>query len=398
MWLFIAILFLIQAPTHSEDAIEQKKALNPETFMNVSQMICHRGYPSEEYEALTHDGYYISLNRIPHGRENPRNRGVKPVVFLQHGFLGEGSQWVENLANNSLAFILADSGYDVWLGNSRGTSWSRKHQNLSADQVEFWDFSFHEMAMYDLPAMINFVLQKTGQKQIYYVGYSQGCTIAFIAFSSMPELAQKIKMFFALAPAVTMKHTRSPIMKMSFLLDRQFRMLQLLLGRTDALLRMRKLWRFLPKLCRHPLLHKPCAYLLFLLGGYNEKNLNMTQLDVYTSHYPDGTSVKNVIHWAQVLKSGDFKAFDYGSKNPAVYNQDTPPSYRLDEMPVPTAVWSGGEDWVADWRDVRLLLPRIAHLIAYIHISDWNHWDFIWGLDAPRRVYSSILEMMEGSW
>ena len=37
------------------------------------------------------------------------------------------------------------------------------------------------MAMYDLPAMINFVLQKTGQKQIYYVGYSQGCTIGALA-------------------------------------------------------------------------------------------------------------------------------------------------------------------------------------------------------------------------
>uniref|UniRef100_A0A8C0E6L9 Lipase n=1 Tax=Bubo bubo TaxID=30461 RepID=A0A8C0E6L9_BUBBB len=366
MWLFIAILFLIQAPTHSEDAIEQKKAINPETFMNVSQMICHRGYPSEEYEALTHDGYYVSLNRIPHGRENPRNRGVKPVVFLQHGFLGEGSQWVENLANNSLAFILADSGYDVWLGNSRGTSWSRKHQNLSADQVEFWDFSFHEMAMYDLPAMINFVLQKTGQKQIYYVGYSQGCTIAFIAFSSVPELAQKIKMFFALAPAVTMKHTRSPIMKMSFLLDRQFKMLQV--GHYSML---------------SPPEHTGARKGIFEYGSLQ------TQLDVYTSHYPDGTSVKNVIHWAQV---GSLKrrCFTPG--------MDTPPSYRLDEMPVPTAVWSGGEDWVADWRDVRLLLPRIAHLVAYIHISDWNHWDFIWGLDAPQRLYSSILEMMEGSW
>uniref|UniRef100_A0A8C8BHS8 Lipase n=1 Tax=Otus sunia TaxID=257818 RepID=A0A8C8BHS8_9STRI len=355
-----------------------------------SQMICHRGYPSEEYEALTHDGYYVSLNRIPHGRENPRNRGAKPVVFLQHGFLGEGSQWVENLANNSLAFILADSGYDVWLGNSRGTSWSRKHQNLSADQVEFWDFSFHEMAMYDLPAMINFVLQKTGQKQIYYVGYSQGCTIAFIAFSSMPELAQKIKMFFALAPAVTMKHTRSPIMKMSFLLDRQFKMLQV--GHYSMLSPTEHTDARKGILCRHPLLHKPCANLLFLLGGYNEKNLNMTQLGVYTSHYPDGTSVKNVIHWAQV---GSLKrrCFTPGTV-PSL--RDTPPSYRLDEMPVPTAVWSGGQDWVADWRDVRLLLPHIAHLVTYVHISDWNHWDFIWGLDAPSRLYSCILEMMEG--
>lgn len=39
-------------------------------------MICYSGYPSEEYEVLTRDGYYVSLNRIPYGRENPRNRGM----------------------------------------------------------------------------------------------------------------------------------------------------------------------------------------------------------------------------------------------------------------------------------------------------------------------------------
>ena len=77
--------------------------------------------------------------------------------------------------------------------------------------------------------------------------------------------------------------------------------------------------------------------------------------------------------------------------------QETPPFYQVEEMPVPTAVWSGGEDWVADRRDVRLLLPCIAHLVTYGHIPDWNHWDFIWGLDAPGRLYSSILELMEGS-
>ncbi|NWH60264.1 LIPM Lipase, partial [Geococcyx californianus] len=367
----------------------------PGFFFLQSQIICHRGYPSEEYEVLTSDGYYITLNRIPHGRQNPRNRGAKPVVFLQHGLFGEGSHWVENLANNSLGFILADSGYDVWLGNNRGTSWSRRHQHFSADHVEFWDFSFHEMAMYDLPAMIDFVLQKTGQQQIYYIGYSQGCTIALIAFSSMPELAQKVKMFFALAPAVTFKYAKSPLMKISFLLDSQSKMFQLLLGRTDASLRIRKLWKFLPELCRHPLMHKPCASLFFLLGGCDKRNLNVTRLDVYTSHYPDRTSVKNMIHWAQVVKSGEFKAFDYGSKNPAVYHQETPPSYQVEEMSVPTAVWSGGEDWVADWKDVRLLLPRITHLITHGHIPHWNHWDFIWGLDAPEHLYGSMLELME---
>ncbi|XP_042719055.1 lipase member M-like [Lagopus leucura] len=397
MRLLVAVLFLTQAAANSDDVMTNPKSVNPETFMNVSQVICHRMYPSEEYEILTRDGYYVKLNRIPHGREYPRNIGPRPVVFLQHGLLGDSSNWVENLANNSLGFILADSGYDVWLGNSRGTRCSQRHQHLSPDQTEFWDFSFHEMAIYDLPAMINFVLQKTGQKELYYVGYSQGTTIAFIAFSSMPELAQKIKTFFALAPVVTMKHARSPVLKMSFLLNGKPEMLQILLGKTDASLRIRKLWRFLPNLCRHPLLHKPCADLFFLLGGFNEKNFNMTRLDVYTAHYPDSTSVKNLIHWTQVKTSGEFKAFDYGSKNQAAYHQEKPLYYQLEKMPVPTAVWSGGEDCVADQRDVLLLLPRITHLISYMHITDWNHWDFIWGLDSPGRLYSCIVAMVKGS-
>lgn len=38
-------------------------------------------------------------------------------------------------------------------------------------------YSYDEMARFDLPAVINFILQKTGQEKIYYVGYSQGTTM-----------------------------------------------------------------------------------------------------------------------------------------------------------------------------------------------------------------------------
>lgn len=63
-------------PSSSQMSTSATERFLPGFFSPQSQMICHRGYPSEEYEVLTRDGYYVSLNRIPHGKENPRNRGM----------------------------------------------------------------------------------------------------------------------------------------------------------------------------------------------------------------------------------------------------------------------------------------------------------------------------------
>ena len=44
------------------------------------------------------------------------------------------------------------------------------------DKPEYWDFSFDEMGRFDLPANIDFVLEKTGKDKIIYIAHSQGTT------------------------------------------------------------------------------------------------------------------------------------------------------------------------------------------------------------------------------
>uniref|UniRef100_A0A452IM37 Lipase n=1 Tax=Gopherus agassizii TaxID=38772 RepID=A0A452IM37_9SAUR len=376
MWLFILLIYLTQATADSEELIRRER-VNPDAFMNISEKILYRGYPSEEYEVLTADGYYLSMNRIPHGKGNPRDTGMLAVLLL-HGLLLDGSNWIANLPNNSLGFILADAGYDVWIGNSRGNTWSRKHQNLSIDQEEFWDFSFHEMAMYDLPALVDFILQKTGQQNLYYVGYSQGCTIAFIAFSAMPHLAQKIKIFFALAPAYTLTKSKAPLTQLIFL---PTDLLKIVFGKKEFCLLSARLKSLTAKVCRTALIDRLCIQtLFFILGGFNEKNLNVSRVDVYVASFPDYTSVKNIIHWGQV----GFLIFI-----------TTPPFYKVEDMTVPTALWNGGRDLVTSPQATAVLLPQLTNLVFYKCFPDWTHVDFIWGLDATQRMYDEILELMK---
>ncbi|XP_058154817.1 lysosomal acid lipase/cholesteryl ester hydrolase-like [Dasypus novemcinctus] len=393
MWFFEWMVSLILATMLCHQPRGKLTTVNPEAYMNVSEMIAYWGFPGEEHLVETEDGYILCLHHIPHGRQNPSDRGSKPVVFLQHGFLEDSSVWVSNLANSSLGFILADAGFDLWMGNSRGNTWSQKHRTLSVSQDEFWAFSYDEMANYDLPASVNYILNKTGQEQLYYVAHSQGTTIGFIAFSRIPWLAKRIKIFFALAPVTLAEFSTSPLVVLLKLPDL---LLMNLFGVKEFLPQSTFLKWLSTHICPHVILKELCGNLLFVLSGFNEKNLNMSRVDVYTTHSPAGTSVQNLLHWGQVVKSRKFQAFDWGSsaKNYLHYNQSYPPTYNVKDMLVPTAVWNGGHDLLADIKDVNVLLTQITRLVYHKTIPEWEHLDFIWGLDAPWRLYNEIIHLM----
>ncbi len=81
--------------------------------------------------------------------------------------------WVVNDSKiGAPAFMLSDAGYDVWLGNNRGTKYGLRHASIENGNKTFWDFDQETMGLHDVPANIEFILNKTGHKKLSYIGHS----------------------------------------------------------------------------------------------------------------------------------------------------------------------------------------------------------------------------------
>jgi lysosomal acid lipase/cholesteryl ester hydrolase len=90
---------------------------------------------------VTEDGYIINVWRIDGalvpGQEKKDVNSKKPVL-LQHGLEVDMMEWVINRPEVAPALVLARAGYDVWMGNNRGTRFSQTHTTLNKKQKEYW--------------------------------------------------------------------------------------------------------------------------------------------------------------------------------------------------------------------------------------------------------------------
>jgi lysosomal acid lipase/cholesteryl ester hydrolase len=366
-------------------------AVDPEIYMNASQLITSKGYPCEVHSVTTPDGYILGLQRIPYGKRN--NTRPRPVVFLQHGLLCSSTNWLTNLEYESLGFILADAGFDVWLGNVRGNTYSRRHQTLKPDQREFWDFSFDEHALLDLPTMVDYALEVSNQSQLFYVGHSQGTVMGFAGFSSLPKLAAKIKLFVALAPVTTVKHIKGAFDVISYFY-KEVEFLFNLFGDGEFLPNDAFIKILDAVVCEKDWLDEICGNIFFLICGFDSQNMNMSRIAVYGGHTPAGTSVKDAVHFSQEVRSGKFCKYDYGKQgNIKQYGQPTPPEYDVTKITLPIALFTGTKDWLADPQDVKGLIPKLKNIALHKNIETYDHLDFIWGVNAYQTIYPDIVQL-----
>ncbi|XP_057983558.1 triacylglycerol lipase 2-like [Malania oleifera] len=352
------------------------------------------GYKCQEFEVKTEDGYILSLQRIPEGLSGNGGSGdkQKPPVLIQHGVLVDGMTWFLNSPDKSLPFILAENGFDVWIANARGTNQSKGHASLSSSDPEYWNWSWEELAAYDLPANLDFVFSQTGQKS-HYVGHSLGTLVALVALSE-GKLLDRMRSAALLSPIAYLSHMSTPLLVLaakSFVGE-----ITEIFGHAEFNLKGQDATDFLKSLCQNNGID--CYDLLTALTGKN-CCLNSSTVDLFLNYEPQATSTKNLVHLSQIYRYKEVAKYDYVNvlTNMEHYGSPRPPAYDLSNIPVdfPLFLSYGGRDTLSDVPDVQHLLDVLkSHdedKYSVQFIENYAHADFIMGISAKDIVYNPII-------
>jgi len=272
---------------------------------NMTEIVQARGYDIYQFDVITEDGYILTMFNIPYGKASAKSpRGQRgPPVLLQHGLLDSSFTFVSNFEDESLAYILADQGFDVWFGNNRGNTYGRRHVTKNPDDGtnDFWSFTWDEMASYDVPTFINFVVDQTGYSSIGWVGHSEGTIQIFAAASSttqsvaVKDAIAKLNLFVALAPVAYVTNLASKEIRILANLGVPQDLLKH--GLYEFLPHTSKISVAAPSICR--VIENVCDEFLMTVAGPSQ-NLNESRIQVYVSETPAGTSTQNLDHWCQV--------------------------------------------------------------------------------------------------
>ncbi|XP_063603947.1 lipase 3-like [Penaeus indicus] len=373
---------------------------SPHPLVNKStpQIIAYYGYPAEVHLVTTDDGYILELHRIPHGiKEAQNSTRPRPPILLQHCLLCSSAEFVMNTPDKALAYLLADSGYDVWMGNVRGNTYSKNHVSLSPRQKEFWQFSWAEMGYYDLPAFIDYILSKTQAEDLYYVGFSMGTTIFWAMMNDRPEYNQKVRFMVGLGPVAYVGNAKGPLARASPRVA-MIESLAKFFGKYEFLSFGFLMDKILSFACDERLFTSAlCRNILFKMTGANREQLNEEFLPVLLSNTPAGTSIWTVTHYFQEMISGNFQKYDYGENlNLEKYNSKYPPKYNLSKVEVPVALFSSENDWLAAPKDVEQLRHELPNVVYHQVVADpmFTHLDFVWAKDADQLVYKYVLKIL----
>lgn len=360
----------------------------------------------ESHEAATPDGYFLTLHRLTvsaggasiagklrnlQSTSNELKAIIKSTyspVLIIHGLLQDSESFLCGYTDGSLASMLTHAGYDVWLGNNRGTKYSSRHANFSTKSSEFWNFSLDELSQYDVPTLIHYILATTGHKKLCVVGFSQGSAQVFGALSMDRTLCDKINIFIALS---------SPIRPIG-ISNKYFEALakwdpflpSYLYGNAEMFSNVPRIQSIL-----NPTIFSTAACIfVWVMFGWKCKNLNPKQRPHLFKHSFSPSSVKCIIQWFQMIKLkclGKFIPRD-GKQMGDEYSEQQYTRYDYSHISTPIASIAGEIDGFIDPHAIPELVPNCV----FSHVEpDYEHLDIIWADDAKEKIFPLIGQLLD---
>ena len=365
---------------------------------DINEICSIQGYTIHDHVVKTKDGYLLTIHRLTNDSLYADPFKVRPTVYFHHGLLTNSELFVlGNHKNKCLPFLLADRGYDVWLGNNRGNKYSRKHIEMLSKEERFWKFSLDEYAIFDIPDTLNYILDLTQCEKISYVGFSQGSAIGIASFSLNPTLAKKINLFVGLSPALIPNNLNHPIAR--FLVNSSDKLLYSIFGYRD-MLPSTVIWqKLLGSLNYIKVVDKSLIYL------FNWKGLNISasQKEIGYPHMFSSSSVKSVVHWFQIIKHKRFQMFAEEDSITDIFNLEKERSKlcRISPFPIqslmnlPMLLIYGGSDVLIDIKSTQQNLLSNFNNVEAIERSSYEHMDTLWADDVEKTVFMPIIDRLD---
>ncbi len=173
------------------------------------------------------------------------------------------------------------------------------------------------MGLYDLPAMIDLIKQKSQVLKITYIGHSQGTTQLFAGFSEIPQyFNSNLNGFIGLGPITKVDYIKSSFLKAfgEYSLDNLFNIMDI----TEVFPSPSSVNKLGAVICDN--IYILCSGLLQMLSDNNINNDDKNRFLVFVSHFPSGTSLKALNHYSLIYKEKKFinlktkREYDYFSK------------------------------------------------------------------------------------
>ena len=360
-------------------------------------------FTCETHKVTTCDGYILSIHRLRH-KNKILSKNQFPVL-LQHGLLADSALWILNGGDeNSLGFALALAGYDVWMANSRGNTYSREHETMSGWNplhLKYWDFSFEDMALYDLPATVDYILGETDSHQIHYVGHSQGTLIMFIAMDEYGvDFQDKIATFSAIAPIAFMVNATSPLATFakSSLASLCYTNVWAVVGQKyTGLVGDFIVKKFTDSLANSSREAGGSKTLLAKVVGFFPERYHPDKLQGYVKHISSGTSIKDLFHFGQIIRAGkptkfSIRDWTFSVSEGKSYNLNRIQNKKID-------IYCGLDDSLSYHEDISILeelLRTQNNEVRRFDFEKYDHMSLVWAKDVYEKINRKIIDSLEG--